>query len=115
MHAADRDARRPSRRSLPECRSDGPPFRQPTISPRPRRAIMSDLFEAILGEDDAARATVVVNDLLAHGFHGSLTGSLAIAAHLRARGRRAGRRPLRDIDFVVEGFTAIPESLADRF
>ena len=76
---------------------------------------MTDLFEAILSEDDAARATVVVNDLLARGFHGSLTGSLAIAAHLRARGRSAGRRPLSDIDFVVDRFTTIPESLADRF
>ena len=73
------------------------------------------MFEAILEDGDASRATQVVNDLLAHGFHGSLTGSLAIEAHLRVRGRGAGRRSLGDIDFVVDGFAAIPESLADRF
>ena len=73
------------------------------------------MFEAILEDGDASRATHVVNDLLAHGFPGSLTGSLAIDAHLRVRGRRAGRRSLSDIDFVVDGFAAIPESLADRF
>jgi hypothetical protein len=77
--------------------------------------MICSLFEAILAGDDAARATFVVSELVAHGFHGSLTGSLAIEAHLRARGRAAGRRPLSDIDFVVERFTAIPESLADRF
>jgi hypothetical protein len=31
------------------------------------------LFDAILTDDDAFRATVVVNELLAHGFRGSLT------------------------------------------
>ena len=73
------------------------------------------VFEAILEVGDASRATHVVNDLLAHGFQGSLTGSLAIDAHLRVRGRCVGRRSLSDIDFVVDGFAAIPESLADRF
>jgi hypothetical protein len=73
------------------------------------------LFDAILTDDDAFRATVVVNELLAHGFRGSLTGGLAIEAHLCARGQHPRRRPLNDVDFVVGSFASIPESVADRF
>ncbi len=73
------------------------------------------LFNAILSDDDAGRATSVVDALLACGFRGSLTGGLAIDAHLRARGQRPPRRPLNDLDFVVDSFASIPESIADRF
>jgi hypothetical protein len=41
-----------------------------------------------------------------------LTGGLAIAAQLRAHGRPVERRRLNDIDLVVHGFGAIPESIA---
>src|SRR5689334_7105984 len=68
-----------------------------------------------MSADDAARATSVVNDLVALGFDGSLTGGLAVAAHLRARGQHVPRRRLNDIDFVVSAFTSLPEPLADRF
>ena len=73
------------------------------------------LFDAILTGDAAFRASVVVNELLAHGFRGALTGGLAIEAHLSARGQPARRRPLNDVDFVVGSFASIPDSLADRF
>jgi hypothetical protein len=48
------------------------------------------VFESILTDTDAA--TFIVNELLAHGFCGSLTGGLAIGTHLQARGRRERRR-----------------------
>jgi hypothetical protein len=73
------------------------------------------LFEGILSDDDARRATSVVRDLLALGFRGSLTGGLAIGAHLRARGDRSEPHPLNDVDFVVGSFADIPDSVADRF
>ncbi len=73
------------------------------------------MFDALLNDEDACRATGVVNDLLALGFRGALTGGLAIEAHLRARGQRPPRRPLNDLDFVVDGIGAIPDSVADRF
>jgi hypothetical protein len=44
-----------------------------------------------------------------------LTGGLAIAARLRAHGRPFEPRRLNDIDLVVDGFAAIPESIADTF
>ena len=45
----------------------------------------------------------------------ALTGGLAIDARLREHGRPGERQSLNDIDFVVEDFTSIPESLAGAF
>ena len=73
------------------------------------------MFAALLHQDDARRATNVVEAVLAHGLRGALTGGLAIAAQLRAHGRLAEPRQLNDIDFVVEGFASIPESMAGSF
>ncbi len=73
------------------------------------------MFDAVLNDPDASRATAVVGELLALGFRGALTGGPAIAAHLRTRGGPARRRPLNDLDFVVDGFAAIPDAVADRF
>ena len=53
--------------------------------------------------------------LLADGFRGALTGSLATEAQLRTHGRPIDRRALNDLDFIVDSFNAIPPSLADRF
>jgi hypothetical protein len=47
------------------------------------------VFDAILSDDEASRATSVVKALLTHGFRGALTGGVAIEAHLLARGRRS--------------------------
>jgi hypothetical protein len=73
------------------------------------------LFDVILSDQDASRATAVVDELLAHGFRGSLTGGLAVEAHLRVRGHQVRQRALNDVDFVVDSFASIPDSLADRF
>jgi hypothetical protein len=73
------------------------------------------VFSALLERNDAQRASDVAERLLADGFPGALTGSLAAEAQLRVHGRPIDRRALNDLDFVVEGFNAIPGSLADRF
>jgi hypothetical protein len=73
------------------------------------------VFAALLHVDDARRATEVVEAVLAQGLRCALTGSLAIAAQLRAHGRPVERRHLNDIDLVVDGFGAIPEGLAASF
>jgi hypothetical protein len=73
------------------------------------------LFDAILSIENASRATAVVEDLLALGFRGSLTGGLALAVHMHARGHRVRRRPLNDLDFVIDGFPSLRETVADRF
>jgi hypothetical protein len=73
------------------------------------------MFE-FLAPEDATRAAEVIETLQRCGFPGSLTGSLAIRARLCARGHRpAPRRIFRDVDFVADGFAALPESLADSF
>jgi hypothetical protein len=73
------------------------------------------VFAALLNDRDARRASETVQAVLAHGVPCALTGGLAIAAQLRAHGRLFERRDLNDIDFVVDGFAAIPESVAAAF
>jgi hypothetical protein len=73
------------------------------------------VFAGVLNDDDARRATEVVEAVLAHGIRCALTGGLAIDARLRTHGRSGERRSLNDIDFVVENFASIPESLASAF
>ena len=81
----------------------------------PAGAIRLGVFAGLLREEDARRATVTVKAILAHGFRCALTGGLAIAAHLRARGRTVEPQCLNDIDLVVQGFDAIPESVTASF
>lgn len=65
---------------------------------------------------DTERVAIAMEKLSAHGFRdGSLTGSIAVEAHLFSRGIPTGQRPLNDLDFVVESFVSIPGSLADGF
>ena len=73
------------------------------------------MFEGLLNDNDAHRASATVHAVLAHGVPCALTGGLAIAARLRAHGRLIERRDLNDIDLVVHGFDAIPESIATAF
>jgi len=73
------------------------------------------VFAGVLNDDDARRATEVVEAVHAHGIRCALTGGLAIDARLREHGRPGKRRSLNDIDFVVEDFASIPESLAGAF
>jgi hypothetical protein len=73
------------------------------------------VFSALLKRDDARRASDVAERLLADGFRGALTGSVATEAQLRAHGRPIDHAALNDLDFVVESFNTIPASLAGRF
>lgn len=58
---------------------------------------------------------MVIETVLAHGIRCALTGGLAIEAQLQRHGRTGERRSLNDIDFVVEDFASIPDSLAGAF
>lgn len=73
------------------------------------------MFAHLLNPADARRATAVVEALLAHGLRCALTGGLAIDAQLRIHGRPIERRPLNDIDLVVESFASVPDSCARSF
>ena len=73
------------------------------------------MFAGVLNDDDGRRATEVVEAVLAHGIRCALTGGLAIDVRLREHGRPGECRSLNDIDFVVEDFASIPESLAGAF
>ena len=73
------------------------------------------MFTALLHYDDARRAAEVVELLLGHGLRCALTGGVAICAQLRAHRRPVDRRQLNDLDFVVESFASIPESLTESF
>jgi hypothetical protein len=73
------------------------------------------VFAGVLNDEDARRATDVIEAVLAHDIRCALTGGLAIDAQLRKHGRPGERRSLNDIDFVVEDFASIPESLAGAF
>jgi hypothetical protein len=73
------------------------------------------VFADLGPHDDAGRATAVLEAVLAHGLRCALTGGLAIDWQLRSHGRQVERRPLNDIDLVVQRFASIPESLAGSF
>jgi hypothetical protein len=74
------------------------------------------MFTEFLSASDAQRVSLLLEKLSAYGFGGgALAGSLATEAHLLSQGRNTERRPLNDLDFVVESFNSIPGSLADGF
>ena len=74
------------------------------------------MFTQFLSTSDAHRVSLLLEKLSACGFRGgALTGSVATEAHLLSRGYNTERRPLNDLDFVVESFNSIPGSLADGF
>jgi len=73
------------------------------------------VFTELLDPDAARRASAVVSALLATGCDGALTGGLAIEAQLARHSRPTARRPLKDLDVVVERFESLPPSLGARF
>ena len=73
------------------------------------------MFAGLLDQDDARRATEVIDTILSHGLRCALTGGVAIAAQLRAHGRPITPRRLIDLDLVVANFATIPEPLASAF
>ena len=73
------------------------------------------MLEIFLTPDEARRATLVLERLLASGLTCALTGSIAIEAQLRAHGLSFGRRRLNDLDLVVRNLESLPSSVAERF
>jgi hypothetical protein len=74
------------------------------------------MFAEFLSPSDAERVSLTLEKLSFYGFRGgALTGGLATEVHLSSLGRGTERRPLNDLDFVVESFASIPGSLAGGF
>lgn len=72
--------------------------------------------ERFLSTADAARALQCLQKLAAHDIsRWALTGGFAIEIHQLISGRDAGARSLNDIDFIVDSFEHIPQSLAGEF
>ena len=69
------------------------------------------MFAATLDERDASRAASVIQKLATHECQIALTGGVAMEMLLRSNGRPSVRRPLNDLDFVVEDFATIPPLL----
>ena len=61
------------------------------------------------------RVTRVLEELKSCGLKFAVTGRLAIAARLREVGVSVRRKPLSDLDIVVEGWADLPDRLADRY
>jgi len=71
---------------------------------------------SILSEQDAERASGTLRKLYGVGFtHCTLTGGIAIEAQIAGNGGVTTRRPLNDLDFLVESFDSIPRSICDGF
>ena len=65
---------------------------------------------------DAARASGTLQKLMRHGIREwALTGGLGIELYCTNLSVRNSTRPLNDIDFLVESFDSVPESLANDF
>lgn len=74
------------------------------------------MLERFLSTPDAGRARRCLEKLRGHDiFQWALTGGFAVETHHLMSGRKAGVRSLNDIDFIVDSFDHIPESLADDF
>ena len=73
------------------------------------------MFAATLDERDASRAASVIQKLAIRECQIALTGGVAMEMLLRSNGRPSVRRPLNDLDFVVEDFATIPPLLANDF
>jgi hypothetical protein len=73
-------------------------------------------LEEFLDRDDARRAAEVMGDLWMRGFREcALTGSVALEAQMISRGHTPQRRPLNDLDYIVDQFVSIPSALASGF
>jgi hypothetical protein len=75
-----------------------------------------EILEEFLERHDALRVADVMDSLLAHGLRVcALTGSIALEAQMISSGRSPQRRRLNDLDYVVDGFSSVPDALADVF
>jgi len=74
------------------------------------------ILKEFLDHDDARRAAEVMSDLWMYGFREcALTGSVALEVQMISRGRTPQRRPLNDLDYIVDEFASIPSALAGGF
>ena len=74
------------------------------------------MLRQFLSTDDAHRASHVLRKLARHSVESwALTGGLAIELHRLIHGHEPSLRPLNDIDFVVDSFDDIPETLNRDF
>ncbi len=73
-------------------------------------------FEAFLSPADAQRAERVLASLRRHDITSlAFTGGMAVELHLELQGGTAEARPLNDIDFLVDSFSEIPDTLSADF
>jgi hypothetical protein len=74
------------------------------------------LIRDFLSEFDYACFERTLRKLMRHDVsRWALTGGFAIEAHIKRCGGETAIRPLHDIDFIVDSFDCIPESLAGDF
>lgn len=73
-------------------------------------------LDRFLSADDLRRAAHVLRKLVNHDIsRWALTGGFAIELQILRRGGRSCVRPLHDIDFLVESFEDVPETLGGEF
>lgn len=73
-------------------------------------------LDQFLSAADSHRAAQVLLKLADHDISSlALTGGFAIELQILRRGRQACLRPLHDIDFLVDSFDGIPETLGRAF
>jgi hypothetical protein len=76
----------------------------------------SNMLERFLSAADTRRATRILQKLARNDVRSlALSGGLATELHHELRGSRSFPRALNDIDFIVESFGCLPDSLADDF
>ena len=74
------------------------------------------MLQHFLSITDLARADTVLRRLVRHNIDGwALTGGLAVGLHSVIKGMEHNGRSLNDLDFVVEQFDEIPETLGKDF
>jgi hypothetical protein len=74
------------------------------------------IFRGFLADHDLDRAERTFRKLAGHDISGwALTGGFATELHIAQRGTSQSIRTLRDIDFIVDSFDCIPESLGGDF
>ncbi|WP_237477864.1 hypothetical protein [Lichenibacterium dinghuense] len=74
------------------------------------------MIDSTLSPDEAGRAAATLARLRGSGLDPALTGGMAIAWHMAGvDGAGPTRRPLHDLDLVVEGVGSIPDGLGADF
>jgi hypothetical protein len=81
-----------------------------------RRSVMHLPFWGFLAAEDAGRVSRTLQTLFRHDVgRWALAGGLAVELHWTRLTGEVSVRALNDLDFIVDSFDALPESLADDF